>query len=347
MATLGLSVANDIANQALILYVRGQALAQTTQDKPLLKWLRDNSKTFASGNLQVSEAVQGTFMSDTAGFLQGITEDDAVLFAQSQNVLRAAYTWREVITGLIITWTELLKDGITVTDEGDTQEHSDVALTRLASILESRLMDFGESNSRAMNRMFWQDGTQDAKQMPGILSFFNTTPAVGTVGGLNKATYAWWRQRYTAGLAPSAQNSDLIQFFNTELIQLKRYGGKPDKALCGSDFLAALRQEVVAKGSLTLNNFAKPDATQIGINTISINGLGTFEYDPTLDDLALSKSCFIMDSRRLKYRPMEKEDMRVIKPERPYNYLVFLQNVKSTGVITCNQLNAHGRYSIA
>lgn len=346
MATLGLSVANDIANQALILYVRGQALAQTTQDKPLLKWLRDNSKTFSSGNLQVSEAVQGTFMSDTAGFLQGITEDDAVLFAQSQNVLRAAYTWREVITGLIITWTELLKDGITVTDDGDTQQHSDVALTRLASILESRLMDFGESNSRAMNTMFWQDGTQDAKQMPGILSLFNTTPAVGTVGGLNKATYAWWRQRYNGALAASAQNSDLIKFFNSELLQLKRYGGKPDKALCGSEFLDALRTEVVAKGSLTMTGF-QGKATEIGINTVSINGLGTFEYDPTLDSLALSKSCFVMDSRRVKYRPMEKEDMRVIKPERPYNYLVFLQNVKSTGVITCTQLNANGRYAIA
>jgi len=330
MATLGLSVANDIANQALILYVRGQALAQTTQDKPLLKWLRDNSKTFSSGSLQISEPVQGVFMSDTAGFLQGITEDDAVLFAQAQNVLRAAYTWKEVITGLIITWTELLKDGITVTDDGDTQQHSDVALTRLASILESRLSDFGESNSRAMNTMFWQDGTQDSKQIAGVRSLLNDTPAVGTVGGLNKATYAWWRQRATLNLAPSAQNSDMIKFFNSELLQLKRYGGKPDKALCGSEFLDALRTEVVAKGSLTMTGF-QGKATEIGINTVSINGLGTFEYDPTLDSLGMSKRCFVMDSRRMKYRPMEKEDMRVIKPER----------------LTMTQMNAFGCYGIA
>lgn len=347
MAALGLAVANDIANMALIFYVRGKAMAQTIQDKPLLKWLRDNSKTFPSGNLQVSELVQGAYMSDTASFLQGFTEDDQVLFAQAQNTLRVNYTWKEVISGLIITWTELLKDGITVTDDGGTQQHSGDALTRLTSILENRLGDFGESNSRAMNTMFWRNGQQDAKQMPGILSLLNDTPAVGTVGGLNKATYAWWRQRVKLDLAASAENSTIIKFFNTEMIQLKRYGGKPDKALCGSAFLEALRTEVIAKGQLTTTGFQGKQATEIGMNSISIQGLGTFEYDPTLDDLGMSKRCYVMDSRRIKYRPMEKEDMRVLNPERPYNYLVFLKNVKSTGVLCCTQLNANGVYGIA
>lgn len=346
MATLGLSVANDIATHALNYFVRGKSLAQTMQDKPLLKWLRDNMKTFPSGKETISEPVQGAYMSDTPGFLQGITEDDEVLFRQAANGLRVEYSWKEVITGLIITWTELLKDGISITEDGAVQEHSDVALTRLTGILENRLADYGESNSRAMNDMLWRDGSQDAKHIAGVQSILNGTAAVGTVGGKDKATYTWWRQRVRLDLVPSANDSDMIKFFNSELVQLKRFGGKPNKALCGSAFLDALRVEILGKGLLTQSGF-QGKATEIGMNSVSIAGLGTFEYDPTLDDLALSKRCYVMDSRRIQYRPMEKEDMRMINPERPYNYLVFLKNVKSVGALCATQLNCHGVYGIA
>jgi hypothetical protein len=54
-----------------------------------------------------------------------------------------------------------------------------------------------------------------------------------------------------------------------------------------------------------------------------------------------------MDSRRLKVRPMEDEDDKVLNPERPYNYAVFLHNLTFTGAMTATQLNCQGVYSIA
>ena len=348
MAALGTSVAGDIASAALIWYVKGKALSQTTQDKPLLKWLRDNQKSFAGGNLQISEPVQGAYMSDTAGFLQGFSEDDSINFPQAANLLRVVYNWKETIASFIITWTELLKDGITVVDDskgGRIRDNN--SETRLTGLLENRMADYGESMNRAYNTMYWQDGTQDSKQVPGILSILTDTPAVGSTGGLNRATYSWWRHRANVALAPSAANSTMIKFFNSELVQLRRFGGRPNKALCGSAFLDALREEVFAKGYLTLDGFQKPQATDLGIGGIHITGLGTFEYDPTLDNLGLTKRCYIMDSNRINLRYMEGQDMQVLTPERPYNYLVYLNSTKCTGAVVCTQLNANGVYAIA
>ena len=65
-----------------------------------------------------------------------------------------------------------------------------------------------------------------------------------------------------------------------------------------------------------------------------------------LDDLGQAKLCYIMDDRRLKVRPMEDEDDKVLVPERPYNYLVFLYNMTWTGVMTSEQLNCQGLYGI-
>lgn len=349
MATLGLSVAGDIASAALIFYVRGKALAQTTQDKPLLKWMRENSKSFPSGNLQISEPVQMIFMSDTAGFLQGYSEDDSINFPQAANLLRAVYNWKEVVASLIITWTELKKDGITITDDskgGKTSEHSDVSLTRLTSLLQNRLDDYGESWSRAFNLMLWQDGTQDSKQPPGVKSFLTATNATGSIGGLSRATYPSWRHRVNTGLTPSPANSTLIQFFNTELVQLKRFGAKPNKALCGSAFLDALRSELFAKGYFTQTGFQNEKATDLGMGSVHITGLGKFEYDPTLDSIGETKNCYVLASNDLKIRPMEMEDNKVLNPERPYQYMIYLQSMTWTGGMVAKRLNGMGLYTV-
>lgn len=348
-AALGTTVAGDIASAALIWYVKGKALSQTTQDKPLLKWLRDNKKYFASGNLQISEPIQGAYMSDTPGFLQGFSEDDSINFAQANNLLRAVYNWKETITSLIITWTELLKDGISIIDDskgGRVSEHSERAVTVLTGLLENRMEDFGESDSRAYQLMYWQDGTQDAKQVPGILSILTDTPTVGTTGGLSRVTYPWWRHRVNLGLSASAQNSTLIQFFNSELLQLRRFGGRPNKALCGSQFLDALRLELFAKGYFTMTGFQGDKATDLGMGGVHISGMGKFEYDPTLDNINLAKRCYIMDSRRIKLWCMTDEDQKMLNPERPYQYLVFLKSKKCTGAIVATQLNSCGVYAV-
>jgi len=350
MSTLGLSVANDIASAALIFYVRGKALSQTTQDKPLLSWLRSGQKTFPSGNLQISEPIQSVFMSDTAGFLQGYQEDDSLNFGQAQNILRAAFTWKEVAASLIISWTELKKDGITIVDDskgGRTSEHSDVALTRITGLLENRMDDYGESWSRAFNNMLWQDGSQDAKQVPGIQALITTNPSIGSTGGISRVTYSSWRNRASLGLPTSAQNSALILFLNSELVQLKRFGGKPNKALCGSAWLDALRLELVAKGYFSQTGFQDQKATELGVGGLHITGLGAFEYDPTMDSLGLQKYCYILDGKKLQLRPMEEEDNKILTPERPYQYMVFLKSMTWTGGLTVKQLNGNGVYSVA
>lgn len=346
MGALGLVAANDIVNTTLTYFVRGMSLAQTTEDKPLLSFLNGGSKTFPGGKDYVSTAVKGTFMSDTAGFLTGYNEDDALTFAQAQNTLRAQYAWKEVAANLIISFTELKKDGISVSERGKTSTHSQAELVRLTSILEERLEDFAESWKRAMNTMLWADGTQDAKQVAGVRSIVLTANAGATTGGLARNTYAWWNNLTNIGLGVSEQNQTLTKALRHDLIQLRRYGGKPNKALCGSAFIDALMTEVQAKGLYTQEGFSR-SANDLGMDKIRMKGLGDFEYDPTLDDLALSKSCYIFDSRRIRLRPMDGEANKLYMPERPYQYMVFLKTMTWTGTLECTQLNAMEVLTIA
>ncbi len=335
------TVANDIANVVLDYFVRSPAFSQTTQDKPLLAALNSSKKTFPAGKQYVSEPVKGVYMNTVSGFFAGYSQDSQLTFTQSQNVLQAQYAWKEVHAGLIITWTELKQDGITVKDNQKTTEHS-TELTRLVGILEDRLLDYAESYARAKNAMLWADGTQDTNQVPGIQAIL---PLVyGTVGGLAQATYPWWQHILVPGIAVEPTNSTLIETLRANLIQLRRYGGRPNKALCGSAFLAGLRAEISGKGLFTQTGFDK--ATDIGMGSLSIGGIGTFDYDPTLDDLGQSKACYVMDMRNIRLRPMEDEDDKTLTPERPYDYMVFLKSMTWTGALESRMQNCNGVFSI-
>lgn len=346
MATIGSLSVLSVLDYTLDHYVRGGMLAQNEQEKPLLAFLNAGKKDFPGGKQYISEPVKGTFMNDTAGFFAGYANDDALTFTQRALGVRANYQWYEQHAGLVLTHTELKKDGITVVDgEGKTSDHHDAADT-LTRIMEDALEDFGISWARAKNNMLWRDGSQDAKQTPGVLALLLEDPTTGTVGGLSQATYSWWRSRVNLTLAPSAANQTMSKFFRTEATQLRRYGGRPNKVLCGQQFWDAMATEVEAKGQYSTTGFAS-GKTDIAIDGIAIKGIGTLEYDPTLDDLGLSKSAFVFDSRRLKLRPMTGENNKTMMPARPYQYLVMLKSMTDTSALETTQLNAMGRYAIS
>lgn len=344
---LGYVTAGDLAAMLLPMHVRGDALAQTIQDKPFLKWWESKKKTFSGGiNFQLTEGVQGQFMSDSTT-LQGYSQDDQLNFGQAMNAQRTSFFGKEHNYGLIITWTELKQDGITIDDKQAVRRHGDRELYQLMDVLKNRMADFAESYARGKARLFFLDGSQDPKAMAGFKSIIQDTPAIGTVGGINKAVYPWWQNRVTLTIQPSGENQTMCKFFQSELRLLRLFGGRPDKAFCGQDFMNALEGEIRAKGVYTQEGFVKDETNDFGQGKISLKGLGTFEWEPMLDQLGEGKRCYILDSRRIKVRPMEDEDDKTLTPVRPYNYLVFLHNITWTGMMTANQLNCHGGYSIA
>lgn len=357
MGALGITVANDIANGLLYDYVKSDAMAQTIQDKPLLRILVEKKKDFPGGNLQVSTPVQGAYMQDTPGFIQGYSEDDTLTFEQASNLLRCQYQWYESHAGLEVSWTEMKKDGITVDEDNRISEHPGADTVRIVtSLFQNRLDDYMESWARGINNMLWMDGSQDAKQTPGVLSILTDTPTTGTTGGLSRVTYPWWRHRARVGankITASGQNQTLTKTLRSEVLQLCRYGGKPDYALCGSGFLDSLQLEVTDKGIYTQQGQWSKTETDLGMKGFKLSGFAgasamlNFEYDPTLDNLGFGKRCYVFDSRRLRLRPMAKEWNKIITPARPYQYMVFFKSMTDTCALECTQLNANGVYEVA
>ena len=339
---------DNIANAALDFYVRGPAFAQTIQEKPLLNAMLAKQGTFPGGKGEISIPVQFDF--DQSSF-QGYTHNDTVSYTNPANIKRAAYPWKELHAGISLTLTELKHDGISVADSlhsKSTKNHSQRDLTVLTGLLDNKLADMAESWSRSFDEMLHADGSQDALEVPGIAHLIAAAPATGVVGGIDRATVPFWRNRAATGgdaITPSAQNQTLTKFLRAELRQLRRYGGGNHLVVAGSAFLEALEEEIHEKGVYTQQGFAKGD-NDIGMSDITMRGAGRFIYDPTLDDMNLEKRCYFIDMKNVGLKVMEGEDRKTHAPARPADQYVLYRALTWTGGLTARQLNGCGVYDI-
>jgi len=341
----------SITNAALDYYIKGESFAQTIQEKPLLGKMMSKQKTFPGGKGLISIPIISEY---TTG-IEGFVGDEQVSYDNPNNMKRVTFPWKEIHAGISLTLTELKIDGISVVDTLDganVSRHSERDVTVLTNILEHKLSDMAEGWSRSFNEMLWNDGTQDNKLVPGLSFFIADDPTTGVVGGVNRATAGneFWRNRSLVGankIVPSASAQTLTKTLRQEVRQLKRYGGKPDILLCGSKFIEALEAEIHEKGIYTQAGFVNSGKTDIGMGDISMRGVGTFVYDPTLDDLNKSDYAYFIDSNNINLYVMEGEDRKTHNPARPHDKYVLYRAMTWTGATAARQLNGCGVYQVA
>lgn len=333
---------------------RGVVKSQSIQDKPLLSTMMKRLKTFANGKDNLTCRVKGQYTTT----IQGFEHDDAIGYANPANIRTASYPWKLIHAGISFTYHELLKDGVAISDTmngaGD-RRRSDTEMQSLAKLLDDKIEDMLEGTNRGMNSMFWRDGTQDAKQVPGILSFILDNPtSASVIGGIDQSANTWWRNRSRTATnggalvatAANANDQVVLQFLQNEFRQLRRFGGKPNLILCGSDFLDQFERELRAKGTYTMTGWADKGEIDGSVADASFKGL-TLTYDPTLDDLSRSKYAYVLDTSTIYPMVIEGENMKKHTPARPENKYVFYRAVTWVGGLVCDQRNANGVYAIA
>lgn len=338
----------NLANQTFDFYIKDKVLGQSIQARPLVRILREKQKVFPGGK----EFIHGNVQFDYEGGFEGYEGDDEVHYDNPAGVKQFSFPWKELHDGIQVTHSELKKAGITIVDSafGDTvAQNSRQDVIRITQLFENKLNTMRERQEQSFNRICWLDGTQDSKVFPGLLSILTDDATTGVVGGIDRAAQSLWRHRTAVGasaLEVNKVNQTLTSYLRNELRQLNRYGGKPNRALCGSTFMEALEYEIEQKGVYTDAGFTKQGATELGMNKVTMRGLGTFEYDPTLDDLGYEKRCYIFDDNHIQLWVMDGQDMKKHTPARPAERYVLYRGVTWTGGMIADMLNCNAVYEV-
>lgn len=352
---------NDINVGALETYIdKGKVFKQNVANKPMLEAFDKAAGKFAGGKEYVSFAVKA----GQGGLsLQGYTGDQQVAYGNPTGLKRARAPWKEHHMGMVVTHTELKMDGIIVNDDPGVDSTSPMdgrEAQALVNILDEKLDSMGEDYAYAMDRLIHGDGSADPLALAGILSIIAANPFVGTALGLNRVTNTWWRNdAMTAAAAGSgglgavtsatANGGALIEAMDKAKRRRSKYrnGATKVRYFAGSDFIDAYKKEMRANGSYTNTGWrnGSPDGSMDDPTHAGV----PFEWDPTLDDLGLTKRCYALDMGRtgLKLLYMDGQRMKKHNPARPYDRYVMYNGITTTAVMIAKQLNTSGVYDIA
>lgn len=348
---------SNINNSALDTFLdKGTVFKQGIQRKPMLAAFEASAGTFPGGKEYLSWAVSS---GKGDGQLTGYTGDQQLTFYNPTGTRRCQIAWKEHHIGIVVTHTELKKDGISVDDKGNTTEMDGREAQALANMLDEKHATLSEDFVRSLDLLIHNDGSEDALSLAGLQSIIVDDPSSGSAFGLSRSVNTWWRNwaataAYGAAggqgaITSSTENGGTLSaYLETLWRNLSRYstGGTNIKIFAGADWIDAYIKEAKANGTYSQSGFTGGIDNSVG--KVKFKGKEVM-WDPTLEDLGLSKRAYFIDMGRtgLKLMYMQNERRRRHSPSRPHDRLVMYAGITTTGALVARRLNTSAVVDIA
>jgi hypothetical protein len=341
------------ANYQLDYFLKNDPIDQINIAHPLYSTMVANKAERLGGNEFVTEQVRFTNDSNFQNYFGA----DQVTYNEKDTVRQAKFRWYNFHDGFGFDEDTLRANGIILTDDREAVA-SGAETLQLTNRLKESYETLKLGVQAALDEEFHLDGTQSAKATPGLDHLVSTTPTSGIVGGINSATATWWQNNASMAIN-TATAGTLIDQMEIQWRACTLYGGMaPDKILCGSKFLDAYRKDA----GLTINREIMAAGNQRG--GVSLDAGTTKLYfkgvelvwDPQMDllDAKLgaitypwAKRCYFLNSRYIKFRPVQGHWMTRRKPPRIYDRYVHYWAMTGSYSMTIGKRNCHSVLSIA
>ncbi len=338
-------------------YQKNKPVDQVNTERPLLKTLKAKQKT-APGNKQF--IVEQLRKSNGSNF-QWFNGSEVVTYNKRRNIEQAQYAWRSAHDGFALDEDRLIQNGITIDESGKGKNHTQAERVQLTNLLEEEIEALDLGFEEKFDQALHLDGTQDADAVIGLDALVSLTPATGTVGGIDAAANAFWRNHAATGLTVATTTGNILTQMELAWRACIRNGGVPDFILVGSDFLDGYR-------NFMMNTYGRVNYTPTGAKNIDggsghKEGVSTGIYfngvelvwDPVFSELDTlyapatpwEKRCYFINTRHMRLRPIDGQDMVTRKPPRAYDKYEYYWGLTWRGAVCCNRRNAHAVLAIA
>ncbi len=184
-----------------------------------------------------------------------------------EGISAAEFNWKQYYATIPITGTEKIRNA---------------GPQKVQSLLEARTKQAEIKLINDLGSHFYLDGTGNSgKNMLGLAAICDTAPTTGTLGGINRANYTFWRN-YTNTSAGSFASAGLSAI-STAIRSLTRGEDRPTVMFTGSTIFGYA--QAAASGRAQFNN---PVLADMNFHALKVEGIDLV-YDPqcTADRLYL------------------------------------------------------------
>ena len=215
------------------------------------------------------------------------------------------------------------------------EERQNAGTSRIINLLDAKIKQAELSLTESLSEGLFSDGTANAgKNLTGLAAMVS---ASGTYGGINSATYTWWR----AGVDSTSEAlslSDMRTAFNTASV-----GGKdtPDLIVTTQALYEAYEglftQVAVTGSNARAGDFSTPSD---GMKKMADGGFQSLQYKgvPIVwDEQCTSGSMYFLNTKHMKLTVHKDANFETTDFVKPENQDARVAQILWMGNLTCNR----------
>jgi len=291
-----------------------------TKNNAILKKLEMSGrvKPFSGGNKILQEL---SFAENSnAGWYSGY---DILPVGVSDVISAAEYNIKQAAVPVVISGLEMLQNA---------------SKERMIDLMESRLTVAESTLANLIAGGVYSDGTgAGGKEIDGLDAAVPLNPATGTYGGIDRATWTFWRSQVDTGT--NIDETNIQGIWNTMWASLVRGTDRPDLIMVDNvmwgHYVASLQ---------ALQRFTDPQTGQLGFPTLKYMDADVC-LDGGIGGFATAGTAYFLNTDYLHYRPHSARNMVPLSPNRRYatNQDAEVQILAWAGNLTCSGSQFQGR----
>ena len=206
------------------------------------------------------------------------------------------------------------KQGATSVSISGLEELQNSGSERVIDLLESRIKNAERTMANNVSNDLYSDGTASGgKQIGGLQHIIADAPSTGTVGGINRATYSFWRNyaydSTTDGGA--AATSALIQgYMNQVWLNITRGSDRPDLIVADNNYF-----KLYLESLQSIQRIASDDMASAGFTSLKYMDADVV-FDGGYGGDAPANHMYFINTDYLAWRPHKDRNMTPLNPDR-------------------------------
>jgi hypothetical protein len=284
---------------------------------------RGKVRTFSGGNVILEEL---SFAENpNAGFYSGY---DLLPVAAADVISAAEFQIKQFAVPVVISGLEQLQNA---------------GREQMIDLMEARINVAEATMANQLSTSIYSDGTGNGgKEITGLNAAVPTAPTSGTYGGINRATWSFWRSgkfNATSDGGAALSSANIQTYMNAMWSRLVRGSDRPDLIVADNTMWAFYM------GSLQpQQRFTDPSSANLGFPSIKFMDADVV-LDGGIGGAAPAKTSFFLNTKYLSWRPHAQRNMVALSPDRRYsiNQDAEVQILAWAGNLTCSGAQFQGR----
>jgi hypothetical protein len=282
----------------------GELADNVTNNNALLRRLKErgNVKTFSGGNVILQEIMYTDSATDNTNSYSGY---EVLNVSQNSPISAAQFSITQYAAAVSISGLEMIQNS---------------GKEAIIDLLDGRMQVAEAQLANRISQDIYLDGTGNSgKNITGLAAAVPDAPSSGTYGGINRATWSFWRSVAYSGVSDggaAVSSSNIQKYMDSVAVQLIRGTDKPDLIVCDNNYYSLYLQSLQAIQRITDGGNSNVGA---GFASLKYYGAGMASdvvLDGGIGNDATANHMWFLNTKYLMFRPHVDRNFVPIGGER-------------------------------